>query len=108
MSSGTFDGVQPTGGNGNAETRSANPSSPHFRRPPLVEFAISIQFEPLTKFSFAEIGPLWDHFRDPFNRIEYHPQAPPTFEMSWSKPIYTAASILVCIACLYSKGVASR
>ena len=52
----------------------------HFGRPPLSEVALSIQFESLTAFSYAEIGALRDHFRSSFPRVEYHPPLPPAFE----------------------------
>ncbi|HEV2366012.1 MAG TPA: TIGR04255 family protein [Caulobacteraceae bacterium] len=57
------------------------PALPHFRRAPVTEFAISIQFEALDKFNFAHIGPLHQSFASEFPGIEFHPPIPPMIEV---------------------------
>jgi uncharacterized protein (TIGR04255 family) len=52
----------------------------HFSRPPLTEVVLSFQFEPITKFSFADVGRLQDHFGTQFHSVEYHNQHPPMTE----------------------------
>jgi uncharacterized protein (TIGR04255 family) len=43
---------------------------PSFDKPPLVEVALSVQFEPLSKLSSPYIGLLWSKFRNRFPKIE--------------------------------------
>lgn len=45
---------------------------PDFRRPPLVETVLSIQFQPLQRFSLVHVGLLWHKFRSTFPLIEEH------------------------------------
>jgi uncharacterized protein (TIGR04255 family) len=52
---------------------------PDFDAPPLTEVALSLQFQPVTKFSFVDIGPLRERFPR-FDSVEYHPPLPPAFE----------------------------
>lgn len=53
---------------------------PDFEAPPLTEVAVSLQFQHIANFGFVDIGPLWEHFRDRFGRVEYHPPLAPNFE----------------------------
>jgi len=53
---------------------------PDFEQPPITEVAVSVQFEPLAGFTFSEIGPLREVFRDRFPNVEYQPPIPPNFE----------------------------
>ena len=53
---------------------------PDFDRPPLVEVALSLQFEPLSGLTTAHIGLLWQKYRHHFPRIEEHPPLEPIQE----------------------------
>lgn len=46
---------------------------PDFGDPPLVETALSLQFESLQAFSLVHVGMLWNEFRTSFPRVEEHP-----------------------------------
>ncbi len=54
---------------------------PDFGRPPVIEVALSIQFEPLPQFCTAHIGLLWRMLRERFPRTEQHPPRDPVFEL---------------------------
>jgi uncharacterized protein (TIGR04255 family) len=49
---------------------------PDFGRPPLIEVALSVQFEPLSNFQPPHMGLLWSRFRDRFPQMEVHPPLP--------------------------------
>jgi uncharacterized protein (TIGR04255 family) len=53
---------------------------PDFDAPPLTEVALSLQFQPIARLGFVDLGPLSDQFRPYFERVEYHPPLPPAFE----------------------------
>ena len=53
---------------------------PDFDAPPLTEVAVSVQFRPIANFTFVDIGPLWERFRDRFAHVQYHPRLMPNFE----------------------------
>jgi uncharacterized protein (TIGR04255 family) len=53
---------------------------PDFDAPPLTEVALSLQFQPIARFGFVDLGPLSDQFRPRFERVEYYPPLAPTFE----------------------------
>ena len=53
---------------------------PDFRKPPLAETVLSLQFEPLVGLTTAHIGVLWGRFRDELPLIEEHPPLPSVFE----------------------------
>jgi uncharacterized protein (TIGR04255 family) len=53
---------------------------PDFDMPPLTEVALSLQFQPIARFGFVDLGPLSDQFRPYFERVEYHPPLAPVFE----------------------------
>lgn len=44
----------------------AGPSPPEFRKPPVVEVALAVGFQPLTGFRSVEIGHLWDLYKAEF------------------------------------------
>lgn len=46
---------------------------PNFANPPVIEVAISVQFERLTALHTAHFGLLWEEFRNRFPRTEEHP-----------------------------------
>ncbi len=53
---------------------------PEFRKPPLAETVLSLQFEPLPGLTTAHVGLLWEWFRQQFPVIEEHAPLPPVFE----------------------------
>ena len=53
---------------------------PDFRKPPLAETVLSLQFEPLAGLTTAHVGLLWARFRKQFPMIEEHPPLPAVFE----------------------------
>jgi len=56
------------------------PPLPDFRDPPVVEVALAIQFEPLTRLRTPHLGLLWSIWKDRFSRIEEHPPLDPIVE----------------------------
>lgn len=46
---------------------------PDFTNPPVVEVALSVQFEPLSNLRTPQAGLLWSQFRAQFPKIEEHP-----------------------------------
>lgn len=50
-----------------------NKPLPEFDNPPVVEVALSVQFETLPDFRTPQIGLLWQQFRDRFPKTEEHP-----------------------------------
>src|SRR5664280_2086175 len=53
---------------------------PDFRKPPLAETVLSLQFEPLPGLTSAHLGMLWARFRSRFSVVEEHPPLPSVFE----------------------------
>jgi uncharacterized protein (TIGR04255 family) len=54
---------------------------PDFESPPVVEVAISLQFERLESLRIPHLGVLWEVFRkDGYSQIEEHGELEPTFE----------------------------
>ena len=53
---------------------------PDFRKPPVAETVLSLQFEPISGLTSAHLGVLWTRFRQDLPLIEEHPQLPPVFE----------------------------
>jgi uncharacterized protein (TIGR04255 family) len=45
---------------------------PKFIHPPVVEVALSVQFQPVLGFTAAHIGLIWNKFRDRFPSVEQH------------------------------------
>jgi uncharacterized protein (TIGR04255 family) len=60
-----------------SETR---PQLPDFASPPVIEVALSVQFDPLSRFRTPHFGLLWSEFRREFPRTEEHPPRPPVIE----------------------------
>jgi uncharacterized protein (TIGR04255 family) len=60
-----------------SETRSRLPD---FTNPPVIEVALSVQFEPLDALRTLHLGLLWAEFRERFPRTEEHPPRPPVIE----------------------------
>lgn len=53
---------------------------PDFRKPPLAETVLSLQFEPIAGLSIAHLGLLWMRFRKRFPLIEEQPPLSPVLE----------------------------
>lgn len=53
---------------------------PEFDNPPVVEVALSVQFEALANLRTPQIGLLWQEFRDRFPVTEEHASLPAVFE----------------------------
>lgn len=54
---------------------------PSFKNPPLIEVALSVQFDPITKLQSVQIGLLWSSkYRDKYPRTEQHPNIASAFE----------------------------
>lgn len=53
---------------------------PEFRNPPVVEVALSVQFDTLEKLRTPQIGLLWQKLRDRFPRTEDQPPLEPVYE----------------------------
>jgi uncharacterized protein (TIGR04255 family) len=53
---------------------------PDFRRPPLAETVLSLQFEPVAGLTTAHLGLLWERLRKQLPVIEEHPPLPAMFE----------------------------
>ena len=64
---------------------------PNFKNPPVVEVALSVQFEPVEEFKTPHIGLLWDaEFRQGFPLLEEHKHlggAPETFEHTGQRTV---------------------
>lgn len=63
-----------------------NPLLPEFGKPPLVEVAMSVQFEPIAGLHTPQIGLLWQEYRDRFPKTEEHPPLEPVFEVFALRP----------------------
>jgi len=53
---------------------------PDFRKPPVAETVLSLQFEPPGGLTAAHLGLLWQRFRQQLPLVEEHPPLPPVFE----------------------------
>jgi len=59
---------------------------PKFKRPPVVEVALAVQFAPLKGFTAAHLGLIWQHYRSEFPRIEQQPPSKNRIERTGLKP----------------------
>ena len=53
--------------------RATSPDLPKYKRPPVVEVAMSVQFEELTGFQPVHFGLFYEVVRERYPRTEYHP-----------------------------------
>lgn len=53
---------------------------PDFRKPPIAETVLSLQFESISGLTSPHLGVLWERFRQQLPLIEEHPRLPPVFE----------------------------
>lgn len=58
-------------------TSKADRKLPSFRKPPLHEVALSVQFESLAELTVAHVGQFWRDVRDRFPLVEEQPALPP-------------------------------
>jgi len=49
---------------------------PEYAKPPVVEVACAVQFDPITDRHAGRLGTLWGEFRDRYPRVEQHPPLP--------------------------------
>ena len=59
---------------------------PEFANPPVVEVALSVQFDPLPELRTPQLGLLWQTVRERFPRIEEHPPLEPSVETFGTRP----------------------
>lgn len=53
---------------------------PEFEQPPVIEVALSVQFDRIEGLRTPQLGVIWQTFRDRFPRFEEHPPLEPAFE----------------------------
>lgn len=63
-----------------AMTKNRSDDLPDFRKPPVAETVLSLQFEPIGGLTTGHIGLLWQRFRDELPFIEEHPPLSPVVE----------------------------
>ncbi len=63
---------------------------PDFTAPPIVEVGLAVQFEPLNGLTTAQLGLLWQDYRDRYPRAEDHPQQPASVERFGTATLLTA------------------
>ncbi len=56
-------------------------ATPAFRKPPVVEVAVGVQFEPLERLGVAQLGLLWSRYRNRYPITEHHPPIAPVNEV---------------------------
>jgi uncharacterized protein (TIGR04255 family) len=56
------------------------PELPSFRRPPLSEVALGVQFLPIPSYTLVDAQPVWQMYRNDFPEIAEQPPLPPQFE----------------------------
>ncbi|MFP3941453.1 MAG: TIGR04255 family protein [Thermoanaerobaculia bacterium] len=59
---------------------------PDFRRPPLTEVVLGVQFEPLAGFGSVHSGLFWERIRESFPRVEERPTLQPVIERFGGRP----------------------
>ena len=62
-------------------SHTATGRTPDFKRPPVVEVAISVHFDELGGFQPVHFGMLYDRLKDRYPKTEYHPPVGPTIEL---------------------------
>jgi len=62
-------------------------SSPSYTRPPVTEVALAVYFSPSLNLRTAQLGKLWDRWRDRFPRTEDQPPLPPIPLESFAQPL---------------------
>ena len=64
---------------------------PHYSKPPVVEVAISVQFDELGDFKAVHLGLLWERLRDRYPLTEYHPPLGSVVELFGTREAQTAS-----------------
>lgn len=59
---------------------SLRPPLPEFRRPPVVELVLDVQFQSIPGLGVPQLGLLWQEFRDRFPTVEQQPPLAPMVE----------------------------
>ncbi|MGH8591471.1 MAG: TIGR04255 family protein, partial [Gammaproteobacteria bacterium] len=59
---------------------------PEYAKPPVVEVACAVQFEPITELHAGRLGALWGEYRDRYPRVEQHPPLPALREQFEATP----------------------
>ena len=54
--------------------------TPKFRRPPVIETVLGVQFEPLHAMQITHFGLFWSRIKDRFPQVEHHPLLEPVRE----------------------------
>jgi len=67
--------------------------SPVYSDPPVVEVALSVQFEAIKGLRTPQVGLLWNEFRSQFPRVEEHPPLDAVIERFGEKPKPSKPSI---------------
>lgn len=62
------------------------PDLPDYDDPPVIEVALSVQFEPLKALRTPHLGLLWERYRERFPRIEEQAPLPRVFETFGGQP----------------------
>lgn len=60
---------------------------PEYAKPPVVEVACSIQFEPIDRLHAGHLGLLWEEYRDRYPRVEQQPPLSPIREQFGPTPM---------------------
>lgn len=53
---------------------------PSFENPPVIEVALSVQFDPIEALQVPQMGLLWSHFREDLPKTQTQPRLQPEFE----------------------------
>ena len=70
MSLDTIPGADSKGGGAREAMTAQPPERPHFKRPPILEQAISLSFERIMSLDLVDFGLFWDRVRDQFPSCE--------------------------------------
>lgn len=62
-------------------SKEKKPPLPDYKKPPVVEVAISIQFNPLKELNVPKLGALWLEFEKEFPETQDQPPLSPVFEV---------------------------
>lgn len=54
---------------------------PEYKKPPLIEVALSVQFDSLSNLTIPKLGLLWGKYRNRFPEVEQHPPAESVIEL---------------------------
>lgn len=68
-------------------------SLPRYARPPVVEVAVSVQFDELSRFELVHFGLLWERVRARYPLVEHHPPLPSVVEFGGGGARHASLSI---------------